>query len=129
MTDPIADMLTRIRNAQAVNKTVVFVPHSKMKARLAEILKQEGYVKNVETVTTGNMSELKIDLKYDGSAAVIQGIKRVSKPGLRVYVGSKDLPHVLNDLGMAIISTSQGLMTNTEARQKKLGGELVCEIY
>lgn len=129
MTDPIADMLTRIRNAQAVRKESVIIPHSKLKLRLAEILKQEGYVQEVETLKTGSLNELRIILKYHNSKAVIRGIKRVSKPGHRVYVGNNDLPHVLNDLGVAVISTSQGLMTNKQARHKKLGGELVCEIY
>lgn len=129
MTDPIADMLTRIRNAQAVRKAEVIIPHSKLKLRLAEILTQEGYVRSVNTIKTGSMSEIKVELKYDNNTGVIRGIKRVSTPGHRVYVGSKDLPHVLNGLGVAVVSTSQGLMTNTEARQKKLGGELLCEIY
>lgn len=129
MTDPIADMLTRIRNAQAVRKAEVMIPHSKLKLRLAQILKEEGYVRSVDVVKTGSLSEIKVELKYDNSLGVIRGIKRVSKPGHRVYVGSKELPHVLNGLGLAVVSTSQGLMTNKEARQKKLGGELLCEIY
>ena len=129
MTDPIADMLTRIRNAQAVRKVEVIIPHSKLKLRLADILKQEGYVRSVDTVKTGSLSEIKVELKYDNNAGVLRGIKRISKPGHRVYVGSKEIPHVLNGLGLAVVSTSQGLMTNKEARQKKLGGELLCEIY
>lgn len=129
MTDPIADMLTRIRNAQAVRKAEVIIPHSKLKLRLAEILKSEGFIREVETITTGSLNELRLTLKYDNSQAVIRGIKRISKPGHRVYVGNKDLPHVLNGMGVAVVSTSQGLMTNRQARQQKLGGELVCEIY
>lgn len=129
MTDPIADMLTRIRNAQAVQKADVIIPHSKLKLHLAEILKSEGFIREVEILTTGSLNELRLTLKYDDHQAVIRGIKRISKPGHRVYVGSKDLPHVLNGMGVAVVSTSQGLMTNRQARQKKLGGELVCEIY
>lgn len=129
MTDPIADMLTRIRNAQAVRKVHVIVPYSKMKDRLGHILLEEGFVQQVEILTTGSMRELKITLKYYENQAVIRDMKRVSKPGHRVYVGSRNLPFVLNDLGVAIVSTSQGLMTNKEARKKKLGGELLCEIY
>lgn len=130
MTDPIADMLTRIRNAQMVRKPFVLVPKSKVKANLARILKEEGYVENVEDVTQDGHTYLKITLKYTAEGdAVIRSLKRVSKPGLRVYARTKELPFVLDDFGIAVISTPQGLMTNKNARKQKLGGEVLCEIY
>lgn len=133
MTDPIADMLTRIRNALAVKKPEVVLPFSKIKMEIAEILKQSGYIKEVEKIEKGNNDsnhdEIKIYLKYQGSQPAITSLKRISKPGRRLYVPSDKLPVVLNNLGIAIISTSQGLMTNKEAKKKKLGGEIICEIY
>ncbi|MBI2415713.1 MAG: 30S ribosomal protein S8 [Candidatus Kerfeldbacteria bacterium] len=130
MTDPIADMLTRIRNAQAVRKTVVLLPSSKLKRHLALILKQEGYLSDVVNETVAGKPTLTLTLKYaaDGSC-VIRSLKRISKPGRRIYSQKKMLPHVLNNMGIAIISTSQGLMTNREARQKNIGGEIICEVY
>lgn len=136
MTDPIADMLTRIRNASAAKKSEVVLPMSKIKYSIAKILEKEGYVGSVgieKSEAKKNKSfvfdELKIALKYDNGKSVISSLKRISKPGLRVYVNRDELPRVLNNLGIAIISTSQGLMTNKEARKKNIGGEVVCEIY
>lgn len=126
MTDPIADMLTRIRNAQAVKKSEVVLPYSKLKHSLAQILVREKYLANVEKLEG---AKLKIGIKYDAQGPVIRSLRKVSKPGRRVYRGHKELPYVLNNLGIAIISTSQGLVTNKEARIKKMGGEVICEIY
>lgn len=125
-------MLTRIRNAQAVKKTEVMVPHSKFKQHLAELLVREGWLANAETVasTKGNFSELRLALKYTKSGRpAMAKLVRVSKPGRRVYTGAQDLPYVLNGLGIAVVSTSAGLMTNKEARKKGVGGEVICEIY
>lgn len=134
MTDPISDMLTRIRNAMAVRKPEVVLPFSKVKLAIAEILKDNGYVAKVEKLEKGQAGNsfmaIRITLKYlGGKEPAISNIKRISKPGLRVYAGKEKLPKVLNNLGIAIVSTSQGLMTNKEARQKNLGGEVICEIY
>lgn len=132
MTDPIADMLTRIRNASAVKKQEVLVPMSKIKLEIARILKKEGWVLDVDQLKPADKpySEIKLVLKYKKSGKpYISSVKRISKPGLRVYVKKEELPKVLNNLGFAIISTPQGLMTNREARKKSLGGEVLCEIY
>ena len=136
MTDPIADMLTRIRNASAVKKYDVLVPMSKIKHEIAKILKREGYIADVAMAKKegkrkgAQFDELRLILKYKKSGRPhIASLKRISKPGRRVYVGKDELPKVLNNLGIAIISTSQGLMTNKEARKKGLGGEVICEIY
>jgi len=133
MTDPIADMLTRISNALAVGKPEVVLPFSKLKFSVAEILKQYGYIKSVEKVEKGSngssYDELKIILKYLGSQPAITSLRRISKPGRRIYAPNDKLPIVLNNLGIAIISTSQGVMTNKEAKKKNLGGEVLCEIH
>lgn len=133
MTDPIADMLTRIRNALAVRKPEVVLPFSKMKLAIAEILQEENYVKEVEKITKGvsgsNHDEIKIVLKYLGSQPAITSLERISKPGRRIYATKDNLPVVLNNLGLAIISTSQGVMTNKKAKEKNLGGEVICEIH
>ncbi len=137
MTDPIADMLTRIRNASAVKKSEVVLPMSKMKHHIAEILVREGWLEAVEVIKGNGQKnqaaaydQLKLTIKYrPGGKPAISDLKRVSKPGKRIYVGKDDLPRVLNNLGIAIISTSQGLMTNKEARKKGVGGEILCEIY
>jgi small subunit ribosomal protein S8 len=137
MIDPIADMLTRIRNSAAVNKTEVVMPMSKIKKGIAEILKNEGWILDYNVIKTNSeknknyqYDELKIVLKYKKSGkSAISNIKRISRPGLRVYVGKDELPKVLNNLGIAIISTSKGLMTNFQARKKGLGGEVICEIF
>ena len=137
MTDPIADMLTRIRNASAVKKQEVVLPMSKIKFEIARILKKEGWILDAEVLTgkgeknkSSVFDELKLMLKYKKSGrSCISCIKRISRPGLRVYSKKDNLPKVLNNLGMAIISTPSGLMTNKEARKKGLGGEVICEIY
>jgi small subunit ribosomal protein S8 len=127
-TDPISDMLTRIRNASMVRKAEARVPASKLKLAIAKILLESGYLSSVEKVGTGH-GELRLVLKYEGGESAIRSITRVSKPGLRNYAGFADLPRVLSDRGIAIISTSQGVMTNKEARKRKLGGEVLCEVF
>ena len=134
MTDPIADMLTRIRNAMAVKKPEVVLPFSKVKLSIAEILKNTGYVSSVAKIEKGaegnTHEQLRIVLKYvGGKEPAISNLKRISKPGLRIYAGKGELPIVLNNLGIAIISTPQGMMTNKEAKKQNLGGEVICEIY
>ena len=128
ITDPISDLLTRIRNAARVNKGETRVPHSNLKLAIAKILAQEGYVSSVEKVGTGH-GELRLVLKYDNGESAIRNITRISKPGHRYYAAYGELPRVLSDRGIAIVSTSQGLMTNKEARKRKLGGEVLCEIF
>jgi small subunit ribosomal protein S8 len=127
MTDPIADMLTRIRNAHRALLPTVEMPHSKLKESIAHILKKEGYV--AEVAIEGTPRAIKLKLKYDGRKGVIEGLRRVSTPGLRRYVGATDIPRVRNGLGTAIISTSQGLMTGVQARKNNIGGELLCYIW
>ena len=126
--DPIADMLTRIRNASLVRKAEVLVPYSKIKFGIAKILEKEKYINNVE-VLEDTIKQLKLGLIYDNKKSVISSIRRVSKVGQRVYVGNKEIRPVLNGYGFAIISTSRGLMTNREARKAGLGGEVICEVY
>jgi len=128
MVDPISDMLTRIRNGGLALRPVVAVPHSRMKESIAHILKKEGYVADV-AVEGKPMKTINIRLKYQGKKTVIEGLRRISKPGLRHYVGATDIPHVLGGLGVAAISTSEGVMTGTQARKKNLGGEVVCYIW
>ncbi len=128
MTDPISDMLTRIRNAILVKKPEVVVPYSRLKANLAQILVHEGYLESVSEVEAPFRS-LKLKLSYQAGQSAIRNLKRVSTPGRRTYAKAPELPRVLSGLGIAIISTSQGLMTNRDARAKKLGGEVICEIY
>jgi len=128
MTDPIADMLTRIRNAQLALLPSLEMPHSKMKESIARILKQEGYIKD-HSVEGKVIKTLKLELKYQGRKRVIEGLKRVSTPGLRRYVGSTEIPRVRGGLGVAIVSTSRGLLSGLDARKQKLGGELVCYIW
>jgi small subunit ribosomal protein S8 len=127
-TDPISDMLTRIRNAQAVRKSEVFVPHSRLKFAIAKILEREGYVVRVEESEQNGRPALKISLKYQNTRPAIRALRRVSRPGRRLYAKAGELPRVLSDLGLAIVSTPNGLMTNKEARARKLGGEVICEI-
>ncbi|MBU1160634.1 MAG: 30S ribosomal protein S8 [Patescibacteria group bacterium] len=153
MTDPIADMLTRIRNASVIKKSEVILGVSKIKREIAEILKKEGWVQDVKILKAGQnvesqakknkfldqqeqqldtyaFDQLKIILKYkENGKSEINNLKRISKPGLRIYAKKDELPKVLNNFGIAIISTPQGLMTNKEARKKKVGGEIICEIY
>lgn len=128
MTDPIADMLTRIRNAQLAKKHEVVLPLSNIKLNIAQILVQEGYLQSVEKLAS-KFGEIKLVLNYEEGRPVIRSLQRLSKPGKRVYVSKETLPKVLGGQGIAIISTSQGLMTNRQAKQKGLGGELICEIY
>ena len=129
-TDPIADMLTRIRNASAAKHKTVDVPASKMKKAIADILYNEGYIKSVEEIANENQGILRIALKYDENGAkVIAGIKRISKPGLRVYASAEKLPKVLNGLGIALISTSKGIKTDKEARKENLVGEVLAYIW
>lgn len=127
MTDPIADMLTRIRNAYAVRKKEINVPFSKIKSVMAEILAKENYLEKVEKSTDGR--NLILTLKYVNGQAAVHEIKRVSKPGSRYYVGKDEVKEVLNGFGIAIISTPSGVMTNKEAKVAKVGGELLCEVY
>ncbi len=128
MTDPISDMLTRLRNALAVHKREVMLPYSTMKFSIAKILEKEGYVNGVEKLTVAKRSILKVGLSYENTEPRLRHVKRVSKPGSRVYAKSTDLPRVMSDLGIAIISTPNGLMTNKEARARHLGGEVICEV-
>lgn len=129
-TDPIADMLTRIRNANMVRQARITMPHSKLKLAIAQLLSKEGYVGKVEeTKDELGRPLLSIGLKYARGEAVIRGIKRISKPGHRVYQGYDELPVWTPELGIAILSTSKGIMTHREAKRQKIGGEVVCEIY
>lgn len=128
-TDPIADMLTRMRNALTVKHKTVTVPASKMKLAIADLLKNEGYI-NGYSVTEGAKASIVIELKYgQNNQKVINGLKRISKPGLRIYASYEDLPKVLNGLGIAIVSTSKGLMTDKQARENKIGGEVLAYVW
>lgn len=129
MTDPIADMLTRIRNSVAIRKSEVAMPYSKLKAEIAKILEANGYISGFEKAGEGINAELKINLKYEDGVSKINSLVRTSKPGRRIYSKKDNLPIVLNNRGIAIISTSRGLMTNKEAGKNGLGGEVICEIY
>ena len=131
MTDPIADMLTRIRNANTAKHDTVDIPASKMKISIAQILLDEGYIKKFEVIEDGVFKTIHITLKYgaDKNEKIITGIKRISKPGLRIYAGKDELPKVLGGLGIAIISTSKGIMTDRDARSKSLGGEVLAYIW
>ena len=130
-SDPIADMLTRIRNANTAKHDTVDVPASKMKIAIADILLNEGYITKYDIVEDGNFKTIRITLKYgaDKNEKVISGLKRISKPGLRVYANSEELPRVLGGLGTAIISTNQGVITDKEARKLNIGGEVLCFIW
>jgi small subunit ribosomal protein S8 len=126
MTDPIADMLTRVRNAQAVGKTAVSMPSSKLKTSIAQVLKDEGYIEGFAVHEKDGKPELEVSLKYYAGQPVIEKIERISTPGLRVYRGRDDLPKVMNGLGVAIVSTSKGVMTDRKARASGIGGEVLC---
>jgi small subunit ribosomal protein S8 len=126
MTDPIADMLTRIRNAQMVGHADVRMPCSNLKVSIARVLKDEGYIEDFAVREEGSMKELHIGLKYYAGRPVIETLERVSKPGLRVYKGRNDIPRVMNGLGVAILSTSRGVMTDRKARADGVGGEVIC---
>jgi small subunit ribosomal protein S8 len=128
MTDPISDMLTRIRNANRALLPVVEIPHSKMKESIAGIFKREGYI--ADFAVEGKLPKaIKIRLKYQGKKSIIEGLRRISTPGLRCYVGATDIPRVRGGLGVSVISTSEGVMTGTQARKKNLGGELLCYVW
>jgi small subunit ribosomal protein S8 len=130
MTDPIADMLTRIRNANVVRHETVDIPASNIKRAIANILLEEGFVKNIEELVDGSVPILRLTMKYgQNKERVITGLKRISKPGLRVYVGKEDIPKVLGGLGVAVVSTSKGIMTDKIARKEGLGGEVLCYIW
>ncbi len=131
MSDPIADMLTRIRNANTAKHDTVDVPSSKMKMAIAQILLEEGYIKKYDVIDDGSFKTIRITLKYgmDRNAKIISGLKRISKPGLRVYAGKEELPRVLGGLGIAIISTNKGLVTDKKARELQVGGEVLAFIW
>ncbi|MDF1666315.1 MAG: 30S ribosomal protein S8 [Planctomycetota bacterium] len=130
MTDPIADMLTRMRNALRIERNNVTIPRSKIKVGIAEVLKREGYIENFEVDETGPQGSMKVNLKYGPNGEqVISSIRRVSKPGRRLYSTVQDLKPVLNGLGILVLSTSKGILSDREARKQSVGGELLCEIY
>lgn len=129
MTDPIADMLTRIRNAITAKHETVEIPASKIKKSIADILLQEGFVKEVNYIEEGINGKISITLKYSDKDSVISGLKRVSKPGLRSYSGAEKMPKVLGGMGIAIISTSKGIMTDKQAKQSNIGGEVLCYVW
>lgn len=130
MTDPIADMLTRIRNANQMKHKTVELPASKLKSEILKVLKQEGYITDFKSVNDGVQGTLRVQLKYlDNEERVIRGLKKISKPGLRVYAKTDELPKVLNGLGIAIISTSKGLLTDRAARREKVGGEVLAYVW
>lgn len=130
ITDPIADMLTRIRNAGSARHETVDIPNSKMKKAIAEILLEEGYIKGFQLIDDGTQGVIRVTLKYlPGKEKAIQGLRRVSKPGLRVYAGADELPQVLRGLGIAIISTSKGIMTDKKARAQHVGGEVLAFVW
>ena len=129
ITDTIADMLTRIRNANSAKHASVDIPASNLKKQIAQILQDEGYIKSYQIVDDGTQGTIHITLKYNGKDKVITGLRRVSKPGLRVYVGADELPRVLRGLGIAIVSTSRGVMTGAQARKQSIGGELLALVW
>ena len=129
MSDPIADMLTRIRNANIAKHDTVDVPSSKMKKAIADILVAEGYVKGYQVIEDGKQGIIRITLKYVGKQKAIQGLRRVSKPGLRIYSNCEDMPKVMNGLGIAIVSTSKGIMTDKQARKANVGGEILAFVW
>jgi small subunit ribosomal protein S8 len=128
MSDPIADMLTRIRNAQMIKKAVVVMPSSKLKIAIAQVLKDEGYIDGFAVKSEGAKSELEVVLKYYAGRPVIERIERVSRPGLRIYKGRDAIPQVMNGLGVAIVTTPKGVMTDRKARQTGVGGEVLCYV-
>ena len=128
-TDPIADMLTRIRNANAQRKATVDIPYSKEKKAISDILVAEGFITSADTLEDNTFKTLRLTLKYDGKTKVIQGLKKISKPGLRIYANVEELPRVLNGLGIAIISTSKGIMTDKAARAQNVGGEVIAYVW
>ncbi len=129
VTDPIADLLTRIRNASSAKKRRVEIPSSNMKLSLVEILKQQNFIEEYDLIEDNKQNVIDVKLKYINGKAAISGLKKISKPGLRVYEGADTLPRVLNGLGIAVISTSKGLMTEKQARKESIGGEVICHIW
>ena len=131
MSDPIADMLTRIRNANTAKHDTVDIPSSKMKVAIADILLNEGYISKYELVDNGNFKDIRVTLKYgkDKNEKIISGLKRISKPGLRIYAGAEEMPKVLGGLGIAIVSTNKGVMTDKEARKQNVGGEVLAFVW
>ena len=130
MSDPLGDMLTRIRNGQMANKSAVLAPGSKLRANVLEVLRREGYIRNYELKDLGGgKAELSIELKYHNGEPVIKELRRVSKPGRRIYAGVADLPQVYNGLGIAIISTPRGVLSDVEAREARVGGEVLCTVF
>ena len=129
ISDVIADMLTRIRNANNAKHETVDIPASNMKKAIADILLEEGYIKGYQVIEDGKQGVIRITLKYIGKQKVIQGIRRVSKPGLRIYAGAQDMPKVMNGLGVAIVSTSKGIMTDKKAREANIGGEILAFVW
>ena len=129
-TDPIADMITRIRNAQLRTLRKVSIPNSKFRARILDVLKEEGYISDYKTLTNeNNKKSLIVDLKYHNGIPVIKEIKRISKPGRRIYTKAESIPKIQSGLGIAIVSTSMGIMSDNDARQKKIGGEIICKVF
>ena len=129
ITDPIADALTRIRNANTVRHSNVEIPASKLKIELVKLLKEEGFISNYEVKENGNFKVIDVELKYNGTKPVITGLKRVSTPGLRTYSKAKNLPRVFDGLGIAVVSTSKGLLTDKKARKENIGGEVLCYVW
>jgi len=129
MTDPIADMLARLRNSAAAGQASLTLPYSKLKSDIAQILKKEGYIKDAELVTIEGHQNIKIQTKFVNKTSAITGLKRVSRPGLRRYVGAEEIPRVLGGMGIAVLSTSRGILTGHEARKQKVGGELLAYIW
>jgi small subunit ribosomal protein S8 len=129
LTDPIADLLTRLRNSGSAQKSNLLIPYSKMKMEIARILKEEGYISGVELDTTGPHPQIKVTTKLANRKSAITGLKRVSRPGLRRYVGSKEIPRVLGGMGIAILSTPRGILSGREAKQQNVGGELLAYVW
>ncbi len=129
MTDPIADMLTRLRNAVAVKKSEVVLPFSSVKFSIAKLLEAEHYIKKAEKIEITARPHIRVELKYENGRPALNHLKRISKPGQKIYVNKENVPRVLNGFGLAIVSTSKGIMSSKQARQDKIGGELMCEIW
>jgi small subunit ribosomal protein S8 len=128
-TDPIADFLTRLRNGNSARKSEILIPYSKMKAEIARILKQEGYISNYEVDTTGQFPQIKVIAKFVNRISAIAGLRRISKPGLRKYVGAGEIPRVLGGMGISILSTPRGIVTGREAKRQNVGGELLAYVW
>lgn len=129
MTDPIADLLIRIKNAHMARQSQLLVPFSRIKKNIAEIMQKEGYLESVEVVSTSPFAQIEIKLRYIGRSPAVSDVKRLSKPGRRLYVPAKDIPKALGGYGITILSTSKGIMTDKEARKQNIGGELICQVW